>query len=50
MDIKTLCTCIDGRKDELFALLSDLIRINSENFGTHGNEGDCARYVQKLCA
>lgn len=49
MDIKTLCNRIDERKEELFALLSDLIRINSENFGSYGNEGDCARYVQKLC-
>lgn len=49
MDIKTLCNRIDERKEELFALLSDLIKINSENFGSYGNEGDCARYVQRLC-
>ena len=49
MDIKFLTEQIDARKDELFALLSSLIKINSENFGTHGNEEPCARYVQQLC-
>ncbi len=49
MDIKRLNQLIDERKDELFAQLSDLIKINSENFGTHGNEADCARYIHELC-
>ena len=49
MNIKYLCSLIDERKDELFALLSDLIKINSENFGSHGNEAQCARHVQALC-
>ncbi len=49
MDIKRLNQLIDERKDELFAQLSDLIKINSENFGTHGNETDCARYIHELC-
>ena len=49
MDIQNLCQLIDRRKDELFVLLSDLIKINSENFGTHGNEEPMARYVQQLC-
>jgi len=29
---------IEADKDELFALLGSLIQINSENFGSHGNE------------
>lgn len=49
MEIKELCRQIDERKEELFKLLSNLIQINSENFGTHGNEEACARYVQRLC-
>lgn len=49
MDIKALTTQIEQRKEELFALLSSLIKINSENFGSHGNEEACARYVQELC-
>ncbi len=49
MDIKELCKLIDGRKDELFSLLSSLIKINSESFGSHGNEEECARYVYSLC-
>ena len=49
MDIKNLCSLIDERKDELFSLLSSLLKINSESFVTHGNEEECARFVQKLC-
>ncbi len=49
MDIKHLNQLIDEHKDELFAQLCDLIKINSENFGTYGNETDCARYIHELC-
>ena len=49
MEIKTLCSLIDERKDELFGLLSDLIKINSESFSAYGNEEECARYIHKLC-
>lgn len=49
MDVKTLCDLIDNRKEELFQLLSRLVRINSESFGTHGNEKACAEYVLALC-
>ena len=49
MEIQKLCRQIDMRQEELFQLLSNLIQINSENFGTHGNEAPCARYVQRLC-
>lgn len=49
MEINHLCKLIDDRKEELFALLSELVKINSESFGTHGNEEECARYVHELC-
>ena len=49
MDIRTLCDLIDGRKNELFTLLSELIKINSESFVTYGNEAPCAEYVYNLC-
>jgi len=37
---------VEVDKDELFALLGSLIQINSENFGSHGNEAACAEYVK----
>lgn len=49
MDTKTLCTLIEERQDELFELLCKLIRINSENFGSHGNEQACPEYIKQLC-
>ncbi len=49
MEIKQICKLIEERKDELFSLLSDLIKINSENFLSHGNEEECARYIYNLC-
>ena len=48
MNINTLCDLIEARKGELFDLLSALIRINSESFGTHGNEEACANYIHQL--
>lgn len=36
---------IDKNKGELFSLLSELIKINSENFGTYGNEKEIAHYI-----
>lgn len=47
--INTICQQIDARKQELFELLSSLIRINSENFGDHGNERACGEYVLQVC-
>ena len=44
MDIKHICRLIDENKEELFGLLSSLIKINSENFITHGNERDIPTY------
>ena len=49
MEINHLCNLIDNRKEELFDLLSELVKINSESFGAYGNEEECARYVHQLC-
>ena len=49
MDIKKICAIIDERKDELFGLLSSLIKINSENFTTSGNEKELAEVIHKMC-
>ena len=49
MDVKQLNAIIEERKDELFKILCDLIKINSENFGDHGNEAECAEFIHKLC-
>ncbi len=49
MEVKKICELIENRKDELFELLSSMIKINSENFKTHGNEQPMAEYVYKLC-
>lgn len=49
METKKLCNMIEERKEELFALLSKLVQINSESFGHKGNEEECARYVYELC-
>ena len=49
MEINVLCDLIEQRKDELFKLLGDLIRINSENFGSYGKEKECAEYIYNLC-
>jgi len=39
---------IDEHQDEMFSMLSDLIKINSENFVSHGNEKQCALAVKKI--
>lgn len=49
MEIEQLCKLIDTRKDELFDLLCNLIKINSESFATSGNEEACAQYIYELC-
>ncbi len=49
MEIKQLCALIDERQEELYQLLCELIRINSENCGSYGNEKECAEYIAKLC-
>lgn len=49
MDIQFISHLIDEKKEDLFRQLSDLIKINSENFVTCGNEAACAAYVERLC-
>ena len=49
MDTKRICSLIEERKEELFELLGSLVRINSENFSTGGNEEECVKYIDKLC-
>lgn len=49
MNVQTINSLIDLKKDELFQLLCDLIKINSENFGSYGNEAACAEFVARLC-
>lgn len=49
METKRLFELIDERKGELFELLSSFIRINTENFITHGNEKPLAEYIHQLC-
>ena len=49
MNVKEMCSLIEQRKEELFELLSNLIKIDSQSFSTHGNEQNCADYVYKLC-
>ncbi len=49
MEIKEICKLIDERKEELFTLLSNLVKINSENFSSYGNEAECAKYIYDMC-
>lgn len=38
---------IEQNKQRLYTLLSELIQINSENFGTHGNEQEIALFLSE---
>ena len=49
MNINQICGLIDERKDELFSLLSNLIKINSESYFSTGNERYVAEYVLGFC-
>lgn len=49
MESRKLCSLVEEMKDELFSLLSDLIKINSESFSSYGNEEECARFVHAYC-
>lgn len=49
MNTNKLCSLIEERKDELFSLLSDLIKINSESFADYGNEEKCAEFIHEYC-
>ncbi|NLM77258.1 MAG: M20 family metallopeptidase [Ruminococcaceae bacterium] len=47
--LKPLLDRIEQGQEELFDLLGRLIRINSENFGSHGNEKACALFIRDYC-
>jgi len=49
MTIENILKLADDRKEELFELLSSLIKIKSENFDTYGEEENLAKYVYGLC-
>ena len=49
MDRAALMDLIEQRQEELYDLLCRLIRINSENFGSHGNESECPAYIAEFC-
>lgn len=49
LDSKYLCEVIEHRQEELYELLSDLIKINSESFVTSGNEAACAGFIHEFC-
>ena len=49
MHYAQLCEFIDQQQDELYDLLCQLIRINSENFSAYGNETECPAYIAQLC-
>ena len=49
MNKRELCCLIEERKGEVFSLLSELIKINSENHISYGNEENCARFIYEFC-
>ncbi len=49
METKHLFELIDNRKDELFALLSSFVKINTENFRSYGNEQALAECIHTMC-
>lgn len=50
MTIKDICTRIDERREELFALLSELIKFDSQSFGSRGLERGVAEHIHAICA
>ncbi|MBQ5840866.1 MAG: M20 family metallopeptidase [Clostridia bacterium] len=49
MNHTDICRLVEERKEELFSLLSELIKINSESFISHGNEAACAQRIHEMC-
>ena len=49
MDLNRILDLIEERKEELFELLSSLIRINSENAGSWGREQEIAEHIAGIC-
>ena len=40
---------IDDNKDEMFRQLSELVKIDTQNFRSHGKENDGQDYLEKIC-
>ncbi len=49
MNEQYICKLIEEKKEELFELLSSLVKINSESHKSNGNEENIARYISSLC-
>ena len=49
MDMELVFQAIEARKEELFQLLSSLVKIDSQNFSSHGKEKEICEYIQKYC-
>ena len=49
MDIQSVFAAIDERKEELFDLLSRLVQIDSQSYGSYGDEKEIAEYIHGLC-
>lgn len=48
MDIQTVFNVIEERKEALFDLLSCLVKIDSQSFGSWGKEKEIAEYIHSL--
>ena len=49
MDIQKVFQKIEEEKEELFQLLSSLVKIDSQNFSSYGNEKEICEYIDGLC-
>lgn len=39
---------LEGKRDALFSLLQTLVRFDTQNFGSGGNEAPCAEFIRQL--
>ena len=49
MDIQKVFRKIEEEKEELFQLLSSLVKIDSQNFSSYGKEKEICEYIHKYC-
>ena len=49
MTLEKILELATSKKQELFELLSSLIKIKSENFDTYGEEEEVAKYIYEIC-
>lgn len=49
MQLQTIFQMIEDRKEEMFRLLSRLVQIDSQSFGSYGREKEIAEYIHTLC-